>query len=71
MVVEMPGIPFTVAELEDAGVKRVSVGALLARLAYGSLVQAGREMNNSGSFAFAQSIIDYEALESLFRNSST
>ena len=71
VVAEMPGKPFTVAELADAGVKRISVGALLARLAYGSLITAGREMLDKESFDFADSAIDYDTLESLFRHQSS
>ena len=46
------GATFTVAELSAAGVKRISVGSALARLAYGSLVRAAREMAGDGSFGF-------------------
>ncbi len=40
----------TVAQLADAGAKRISVGGALAGVAYISLVRAGREMQNQGSF---------------------
>jgi 2-methylisocitrate lyase-like PEP mutase family enzyme len=36
----------------EAGVKRISVGSALARLAYGSLVMAAREMIKDGTFGF-------------------
>ena len=67
VVVEMPGKPFSVAELTRAGVKRISVGAILTRLAYGSLIDAAREMLDTGTFDFAENAIDYDKLESLFR----
>jgi len=41
-----------VAELAGAGVRRISVGGLLARLAYGALIHAARQLKQDGSFAF-------------------
>ena len=45
---------FSVAELADAGVRRISVGGLLARAAYGGLIRAARAIRDHGSFAFAK-----------------
>ena len=42
----------TVADFADAGVKRISVGSSLARYALASVLRAGREMRDDGSFAF-------------------
>ncbi|MGE0621093.1 MAG: oxaloacetate decarboxylase [Pseudomonadales bacterium] len=39
-----------VAELADAGATRISVGSALASLAMGSVIDAGREMLESGTF---------------------
>ena len=47
-VLLLPGGP-TVAELAAVGVRRVSVGSSLARVAYGSLVQAAEQLRRSGS----------------------
>ena len=47
--------PFTVAELAAAGVKRISVGSLLANVATGALLRAAREIKARGSFGFAES----------------
>ena len=52
VVVELE-CPFSVAELANAGVKRISTGSKLACLAYGSLIEAAREMSESQSFGFA------------------
>ncbi len=71
VVIEMPGKPFSVADLERVGVKRISVGAVLARLAYGSLVNSAREMLGTGTFQFAEKAINYNELEDLFRQQST
>jgi 2-methylisocitrate lyase-like PEP mutase family enzyme len=53
VVVGLVGRPFTVAELAEAGVKRISLGGSLARTALGALVRAAREMRQDGAFTFA------------------
>ena len=47
------GAKATLADLEAAGAKRLSVGSGLARLAYGSVIQAAKEMRENGTFTFA------------------
>jgi 2-methylisocitrate lyase-like PEP mutase family enzyme len=42
----------TVAELADAGAKRISVGNALASLAMGPVIDAGREMLERGTFGW-------------------
>jgi 2-methylisocitrate lyase-like PEP mutase family enzyme len=42
----------TVAELSDAGVKRISIGGALARAVIATLLHAGREMRDQGTFAW-------------------
>lgn len=66
VIMGLPGAPFTVAELADAGVKRISVGSALARLSYGAFVTAAREMATDGTFNFAQGAIGFAELESFF-----
>lgn len=66
VIMGLPGASFGVAELQAAGVKRISVGSALARLAYGSLVQAAREMNATGTFDFAHDAIGFAELEGFF-----
>jgi 2-methylisocitrate lyase-like PEP mutase family enzyme len=41
----------TVSELADAGVRRISVGGALARVAYGGFLQAAREIAERGTFS--------------------
>jgi 2-methylisocitrate lyase-like PEP mutase family enzyme len=53
----MAGLPdrsFTVADLAAAGVKRVSLGASLFRLAMTSLLGAARELMDHGTFKYAE-----------------
>ena len=52
VLIGMPGMPGSLADLAELGVKRVSVGGALARAAIGALLRAGREMRESGTFGF-------------------
>ena len=54
------------AELSAFGVKRISVGAAFAQLAYGSMVASAREIANQGTFKYTQEMISYEEIESFF-----
>lgn len=53
VVMGLNGPRFTVAELADAGVKRISVGGAFARAALGALVRAACEVRDAGTFTFA------------------
>jgi len=44
----------TLAELAEIGVKRVSVGSVLARVALGAFLRAAREMREQGTFTFGE-----------------
>lgn len=66
VVMGMPGATFGVAELAAAGVKRISVGSALARLAFGAVVRAAREMSAAGTFTFSSQAIGFAELESCF-----
>lgn len=46
------GQNFPLAELEAAGARRISLGGALARVALGTLLHAGREMKEKGTFTF-------------------
>lgn len=46
------GVRLTVAQLSEAGVKRISVGGALCRAAIGALLRASDEMQKHGTFSF-------------------
>jgi 2-methylisocitrate lyase-like PEP mutase family enzyme len=56
---------FTVAELADAGVKRISVGSLLARAALGELLRSAREIREHGTFSFAQDAVPFAEINAM------
>lgn len=63
----MPGVPVTIEELSAIGVRRISVGSLLSRVAYGALLDAARELREHGTFDFAARAVSYRDLSAMFR----
>nr|WP_229582623.1 isocitrate lyase/phosphoenolpyruvate mutase family protein [Paracoccus sp. S-4012] len=53
VVMGLKGPSYSVAELADAGVRRISVGGSFARAALGALMRAAEEVKAKGSFTFA------------------
>lgn len=49
----------TVAQLGDAGAKRISVGGALSRLALATFMAAGRAMKEQGSFAWMRDMLSF------------
>lgn len=70
VVMGMPGATFSLAELAEAGAKRISVGSALARLAFGTVVDAAREMRSQGTFRFSEKAMGFAELEGFFRAST-
>lgn len=58
---------FTVAQLEDLGVKRISLGSSLARAAYSAFYRAAAEVKEMGSFSFAAQNISYGDINRMLR----
>ncbi|CAM3900194.1 oxaloacetate decarboxylase [Castellaniella denitrificans] len=61
-----PGMHFTLDELSDMGVKRISVGSALSRAAFGAFLHAGREMAEHGTFTFSEEAVSYADMARLF-----
>jgi 2-methylisocitrate lyase-like PEP mutase family enzyme len=53
----LQGATYTVDELQDAGVKRISVGGAFARAALGAFVRAAVEVKDNGTFTFSADAI--------------
>jgi len=66
VVMGMPGATFDLAQLADAGVKRVSVGSALARVALDAFLTGVREMMDQGSFRFADRACGFAEIEAHF-----
>ena len=59
-------LPYGVEELSEIGVKRISVGAAFAQLAYGSMIASAQEIANQGNFRYTREMISYEEIETFF-----
>jgi 2-methylisocitrate lyase-like PEP mutase family enzyme len=65
-VLALPGGP-PVAELAEAGVRRISVGGAFAFAAYGALIEAARELLDEGTYGYwAKSKVGRSAVQEAF-----
>jgi len=62
----MQGNQLTLTELSALGVKRVSVGSALSRAALGSFLRAAHEMQEHGTFRFADEAVSYRDINAMF-----
>jgi len=67
VVMSMADPSITAQQLADAGVKRISVGGALSRLALGAFVEGAREMAEKGSFTWVRRAIATRELSSVFQ----
>ena len=66
VIMGLQGVQLRVAELSEIGVKRISVGSALARTALGAFLGAAREMQEHGTFTFAEDAPKYADLNAMF-----
>lgn len=62
----LPGV--TIAELEDAGVRRISVGSAFARVSYGAMINAATGILENGSFAAFKGAASFSSIEKLINS---
>ncbi len=60
----------SVRELQDLGVRRISVGGALARVAWGAFLRAAREIAGQGTFQAFGEAAPFAELDGLFRGES-
>ncbi len=60
------GVQLTLADLTAMGVKRISVGSTLARVALGAFLRAAHEMKDEGTFSFIDDAADSRMINSIF-----
>ncbi|MGB0848899.1 MAG: isocitrate lyase/PEP mutase family protein [Thiolinea sp.] len=66
VVMGLSGTPLTLAELQEAGVARISIGGSLARATFGLVRRAAQEMLEHGTFSYASQQIPDDELCRLF-----
>ncbi len=60
------GLDLTLNDLSEMGVRRVSVGGAMCRLALGAFLSAAKEMKESGSFGFARRATNTQKIVAMF-----
>jgi methylisocitrate lyase len=68
VLVSSPGPELTVARLADLGVRRISVGGALARVAWGAFLRAAREIAATGTFDSLADAASFAELNDAFRH---
>ena len=58
----------TVSQLTNLGVRRISVGGALARVAWAAFIRAAKDMQDNGSFNAFAGAAPHGELNDLFRN---
>ncbi len=66
VLVSAPGPAFTVARLTELGVRRISVGSALARVAWGAFIRAARGIATSGTFEGLADAAPFADLNEIF-----
>ena len=67
VVMGLQGAQLSLAELSAIGVKRISVGSALSRVALGAFLRAANEMREHGTFTFAEEAVSYRDLSAMFQ----
>jgi len=62
------GVQLNLAELSAIGVRRISVGSGLARVALGAFLRAAREMRDQGTFTFGEEAVNSRDINAAFRD---
>jgi 2-methylisocitrate lyase-like PEP mutase family enzyme len=65
LLVGAPG-GLSLAQIAELGVRRVSVGGALARVAWGGFMRAARELAESGSFDGLANAVSHPSMNALF-----
>jgi len=67
VVMGLQGVQLSLADLSAMGVKRVSVGSTLSRVAIGAFLRAVQEMHDQGTFTFAEDAATMREISAMFR----
>jgi len=67
VVMGLNSASFSLTELEDMGVKRVSLGSSLARVAYSAFIHAAEEIRENGTFGFSMDTFPYAKFNELLK----
>lgn len=68
VLMSAPSGALSLARLTDLGVRRVSVGSALARVAWGAFIRAARSIAETGSFDAFADAVPFSDLDGVFRD---
>jgi 2-methylisocitrate lyase-like PEP mutase family enzyme len=68
VVMGLQGVQLDLATLSAIGVKRISVGGALARAALTAFLNAAQEMQQHGTFTFAEEAMSYRDINAMFES---
>lgn len=68
VVMGLRGPVYSVEQLQEAGVRRISVGGSMVRAAFGALMRAAREIRESGTFTYAADALPGKEIAVLMTN---
>ena len=63
-------LPYTLKRLAEIGVRRVSVGSALARVAWGAFIRAARSIVDTGSFSSFSDAATFAELNAVFERAT-
>lgn len=66
VIMGLPDVRLTVGKLSEIGVKRISLGSSLARVALSALLNAAKEIKTHGTFNFADESVSYREIGEMF-----
>lgn len=66
VLMPVPGLQLDLAALSAMGVRRVSVGSTLSRVALTAFLNAAQELQQKGTFTFAKELIPYDKFNEMF-----
>ncbi|HZD76167.1 MAG TPA: isocitrate lyase/phosphoenolpyruvate mutase family protein [Acidobacteriaceae bacterium] len=66
VVMGLSGVQLDLATLSAMGVKRISVGSSLSRAALTAFLRAAQEMQQHGTFTFANDLVPYKEINEMF-----
>ena len=67
----LAGVRLSLAELSEIGVKRISVGSVLSRVALGAFLRAAEEMRDHGTFTFGEESVSFRDISAMFGSSQS
>ena len=66
VIMGLQGVRLSVSELSVLGVRRISVGSSLARAALGAMLRAAKEIQQDGTFGYADQAVPHAEINDIF-----